>query len=76
MGRKRVIKSINCKKSEKKSKKVKFFIDKVVLEMYIVTRRWETGEILSPEGMLLMEWLLLQLKEQIELEIGSIMLCD
>jgi len=50
MGRKRVIKSINCKKSEKKSKKVKFFIDKVVLEMYIVTRRWETGEILSPEG--------------------------
>ncbi len=44
--------------------------------MYIVTRRWETGEILSPEGKLLMEWLLLQLKEQIELEIGSIMLCD
>ncbi len=76
MIRKRVVKSVNCKKSEKKCKKVKFFIDKVVLEMYIVTRRWETGEILSPEGMLLMEWLLLQLKEQIELEIGSIMLCD
>ena len=47
--RKRVIKSINCKKSEKKCKKVKFFIDKVVPEMYIVTRRWGTGEILRPE---------------------------
>jgi len=32
---------------------VKKNVDKVVLEMYIVTRRWETKEILSPKGELL-----------------------
>jgi len=29
---------------------VKKIVDKVLLEMYIVTRRWETKEILSPKG--------------------------
>jgi len=47
---KSLVKTVNCKKRIKKAKKAKKNVDKVMLEMYIVTRRWETKEILSPNG--------------------------